>query len=194
MGNSMIYVTSDQHFGHNNILKYEPLRVSQGATSLYVMQEILINNWNKIVKPTDIVYELGDFYMGKSLEELDNIISQLHGTIKFVKGNHDSHRNVNYLTKLGYEVQDLGYEIKYNHIHYFMSHYGMDVGGHSIDPNANHEGIRYNLHGHIHNSLYDDPKKINICVDSPLDIVRNVPLGSPISLETIDSFIRREVN
>ena len=58
----MIYLTSDLHFNHVNILKYEP--VNRPFETLEEMNETLIANWNAKVSAKDTVYVLGDLAMG----------------------------------------------------------------------------------------------------------------------------------
>ena len=52
-----IRFTSDTHFGHNNIIKFckRPWKTTEE------MNEALIERWNSVVKPDDIVFHLGDF-------------------------------------------------------------------------------------------------------------------------------------
>jgi len=57
-----IFLISDTHFGHGNILTFkdksgQPIRPYK---TLEEMDEALIDNWNKVVKPTDKIYHLGD--------------------------------------------------------------------------------------------------------------------------------------
>ena len=54
----MIWFTSDLHFNHLNILKYEPK--SRPFENVAEMNEALIKNWNDRVKPEDTVFVLGD--------------------------------------------------------------------------------------------------------------------------------------
>ena len=51
-----IWIISDTHFQHENILKFEPTR--PGST-IQEHDEALIDNWNSVVKPGDKVYHLG---------------------------------------------------------------------------------------------------------------------------------------
>jgi calcineurin-like phosphoesterase family protein len=52
-----IWFTSDTHFGHSNIIQYS----NRPFASVQSMDEVLINNWNQLVRPQDIIYHLGDF-------------------------------------------------------------------------------------------------------------------------------------
>lgn len=78
-----IWVTSDTHFNHANIIKYCPF------SSVEEMNETIIANWNKVVSQGDTVYHLGDFALGdKSL--IPDFIRRLNGHISFIMGNHDN--------------------------------------------------------------------------------------------------------
>ena len=88
-----IWVTSDTHFNHANIIKY----CNRPFSSVEEMNETIIANWNKVVSERDIVYHLGDFALGdKSL--IPNILRRLNGCIKVIMGNHD---NLDIMLKLG---------------------------------------------------------------------------------------------
>ncbi len=88
MGN--IFLTSDCHFNHENILKYED---SRGFNSIEEMNEKIIENWNSVVQDEDLVYILGDMFMG-SLEGIDEIMPRLKGRKYLVIGNHDTRPRV----------------------------------------------------------------------------------------------------
>ena len=75
------FFTADTHFGHRNIINY----INRPFTSVEEMDETLIQNWNNVVQPLDVVYHLGDFCFGNPWKYLD----RLNGYIKFIIGGHD---------------------------------------------------------------------------------------------------------
>ena len=81
----MIYYTSDLHFGHKNILKWE----NRKCDSIEEMDEMLIRNFNSRVTNEDDVYILGDVSFYHQFEKNRELISRLHGKKHLVKGNHD---------------------------------------------------------------------------------------------------------
>ena len=82
---STVFFTSDTHFYHHNILKFEPETRPFGTVE--EMNEEIVKRWNSIVGPRDHVWHLGDVLFGTA----DNIkiISRLNGTKHLVMGNHD---------------------------------------------------------------------------------------------------------
>lgn len=56
----MIYYTSDLHFSHKNIILY----CNRPFKDIDEMNECIIERWNNVIKPNDMVYLLGDVIMG----------------------------------------------------------------------------------------------------------------------------------
>lgn len=82
----MIYLTSDPHFGHANIIRY----VDRPFGSVEEMDKVLIDNFNKTVAPDDTLYILGDFSMHGDYEKVMHYRQQLNcNHIHLVCGNHD---------------------------------------------------------------------------------------------------------
>lgn len=52
------------------------------------MNETLIDNWNKTVGPTDVVYHLGDFCFAGAAAWY-SLLGQLNGRIHLILGNHE---------------------------------------------------------------------------------------------------------
>ena len=78
-----IWFTSDQHYGHANILNLCPDRP---WNSVEEMNETLIKNYQAVVRPSDQVFFLGDFAF-KSLAA--KILPRLPGNKTLIIGNHD---------------------------------------------------------------------------------------------------------
>lgn len=82
-----IFFTSDTHFQHKNIAKFCPnTRLGRDIND---HDEILIRNWNAVVRPTDRIYHLGDFCFGNA-EYAGKVLARLMGNIHFIYGNHDN--------------------------------------------------------------------------------------------------------
>ena len=81
-----IFLTSDLHFGHRNII-----RIGKGRPfdSIQEHDEALIENWNSVVKPGDLVYVLGDFSIETTIDEIRKPLSRLQGSKHLILGNHD---------------------------------------------------------------------------------------------------------
>ena len=60
--NENTWVCSDHHFGHNNILRFEPLRAQRAKELGYNhWEDMIVQEHNKLVKPEDTVILLGDY-------------------------------------------------------------------------------------------------------------------------------------
>ena len=132
-----IFFISDTHFGHANMLtftNYDGTRM-RPFDSIDELDELMIQNWNSVVKPHDRVYHLGDVCY--HCKNRDQIMSRLNGKKVLIKGNHDK--------------DQLGWYIKYFedvrgtfHIdgNYLLGHF-------PIHPDSKGRFVRQ-LHGHIH--------------------------------------------
>lgn len=78
------FFTSDTHLGHR--LVAEEVR---GFSSIEEHDAAIIENWNSIVKPYDIVWHLGDVGMGGLARFLPQL-KQLNGRKHLITGNHDA--------------------------------------------------------------------------------------------------------
>ena len=144
----MIYFTSDTHFGHNNNIKYS----NRPFQSILEHDEILIENWNNIVKPGDDIYHLGDVGLC-SKQYLISILERLNGNKFLILGNHD-YKYKNLLQKYFIFIKDIHIlEIKKNDIYpivnIILCHYAMQVWPKS------HFGS-WSLYGHSHGGLQED--------------------------------------
>lgn len=155
---SNTYFVSDFHFWHTAILKYS----SRNFSSVEDMNEALVNNWNAIVKPEDLVYDLGDVSFGK-YTETKMLLQRLNGKHHIILGNHDKViiNNKNEFINSGViaSIQDYK-ELKIKGIPpIIMMHYPLRSW------NKMHYGSIM-LHGHTHNSLKPIGKSVDVGVDS----------------------------
>lgn len=140
-----VFLISDTHFGHANIIKY----ASRPFDSVEEMNEAMVENWNSVVKQGDKVYHLGDVTMNsKSLD----IMSRLNGRKVLIKGNHDTQK-----------------------LKFYTPHFYDIRGSHELDnfilthiPVALEQSARYaqgNIHGHLHEKNMDNHWYINVSVE-----------------------------
>lgn len=143
----MIWLTSDQHFNNENIIKYES--VSRPFSSVEEMNETLIKNWNSKIKPGDEVYVLGDFIMGQGVESIPKILNRLNGKITLVRGNHDSPAKIKKYKECGIEVKDIDY-ITYKGITFILCHYPIVNEEFAILMTKSNPLNVFCLYGHLH--------------------------------------------
>lgn len=80
-----IFFSSDQHFGHRNVVKF----CNRPYDDEKVMGKALIENWNKVVGENDIIITMGDFFWFNDSQPIKKVVEQLNGKIYIVLGNHD---------------------------------------------------------------------------------------------------------
>jgi calcineurin-like phosphoesterase family protein len=178
----MIYFTSDTHFNHANVIEYS----KRPFKDIHHMTESLIENWNAIVQPGDVVYHLGDFSLSwgsKHAEMIEKTLRRLNGQKWLIQGNHDrkevlqSPQWVKVLPYHEVHTKMFGGEHKQRIV---LCHYAM------LSWNQMHRGS-WMLHGHSHGNLVDSGgKRVDVGVD--------VWDYKPVSIETIKKFMdKREV-
>ena len=166
---SEIWFTSDQHYGHENIIKF----CNRPFQNTEEMKETLIENHNKVVKPGDRVYHLGDiFWRTTSDNEALEILTRLQGEHYYIRGNHEE------VLKRSKAVRDSFIWIRDtenlsvgNYPKIWLAHYAHRVW------NGSHKGA-YHLFGHTHAEL---PNVGSLSFDVGVD-AQNF---SPISLEQV---------
>jgi len=151
----MNYITSDQHFFHDNIIKYcdRPFKNSQE------MNTTMIENHNKVVKDTDNVICLGDLTAGfHDKQKIKDTLTQLNGNKILLKGNHDSFGDRFY--------EECGFVVKMYLIvgEIFLCHYPLFVNSRwttkierQIKKVFDESDCKYIVHGHNHNNFSKIP-------------------------------------
>jgi calcineurin-like phosphoesterase family protein len=158
-----IFVVSDTHFNHQNLLGFETS--SRGARFAHVnaMNRRMIENWNSVVNHEDIVYHLGDVYLGNQQAAAD-ILKSLNGRKRLILGNHDVGKN----TVLHVYFQKIYSSRIFTEYNAVLTHL-------PVHPDSMRGGrFGRNIHGHIHDHVIDDSRYINVCVEQtnyfPVDI------------------------
>lgn len=90
------FFTSDEHFGHVNILKF----CNRPWNTVEEMTEGLIENFNKWVPKGSVVYHLGDMFWKMDTQSALNVMDRLNGQHYLIKGNHDYS---NYLKQIAHK-------------------------------------------------------------------------------------------
>lgn len=143
--------TSDQHFGHANLV-LGTMRTRRPFASIEEHDETLIAAWNAVVRPEDEVWHLGDFAYRCTQEHARRCFDRLNGRKRLIRGNHDA---------LAERLPWHGPILDVAHVHgrvphgpsrgIWLSHYA-----HRVWPRM-HRGDLH-LYGHSHGTLPDDPE------------------------------------
>lgn len=171
-----IWVISDTHFGHRNILNFtdEKGELIRGKVfkSIEEHDEALVKNWNDLVSPQDHVYHLGDVVLARRNME---ICRRLNGHKRLVRGNHDIFSTKEYIDVGFEEIYGVRVWPKHNII---MSHIPLHR-----DSLTGRSWL--NIHGHLHQGVV----KMEIEVDTGIGMMTDYgpdPLYRCVSVEHTD--------
>jgi calcineurin-like phosphoesterase family protein len=168
---SNIFFVSDTHFGHAATIfkfKLEDGTPMRPFASVEEMDEFMVTEWNKIVKPQDKVYHLGDVAMRR---QHIATVGRCNGHKRLVRGNHDIE-------------DDKYYRPWFDAIYGSRVLDGMIFTHIPIHPDSIGMG-KTNVHGHVHNNipaLHYGPNYLNISVE--------VTGYRPLALEEVKQRIR----
>ena len=173
---SQVFFTADQHFGHENIIKF----CNRPFTNTNEMKEKLIENHNSVVKPGDRVFHLGDMYWhSTSTKEALDIRYRLNGEHYYILGNHEERMRDKILQSAFVWVKDTYNLNVAGYPNTFLFHYACRVW------NGSHRKA-WHLYGHSHNQLPERTQ--TTCGDeSPFafDVGVDAQNFFPISLEQV---------
>jgi len=132
------FIISDTHFGHKKIVEY--------AQRPEDHNDLMVRNWNKVVKKDDYVLHLGDLHL-TTFVEAEKYCSQLNGHKFLIIGNHDDNGDIHY-GKLGFTVVEPIYKR-------FTNSKGIYPVIFTHEPVID-IGDWYNVHGHIHQGTHHE--------------------------------------
>lgn len=147
-----IWLISDTHFWHENILNFKEPNgdLIRSFNSVQDMNEVMIRNWNSVVKPDDKIYHLGDVGFSNFVR-LKEIFDRLNGNKILIKGNHDR-------LKLSQYAQ-IFKDVRAYHIldKFLLAHI-------PIHP-LSLERWKGQIHGHLHTRVIPDSRYFNVSVE-----------------------------
>ena len=154
-----MFLISDTHFSHKGatqFLRADGVTKMRPFDTIEEMDETMIENWNKVVKPTDTVYHIGDVVINRKAFSL---LHRLNGEKVLIKGNHDLFRLKEYTPFFK--------DIRGSHVidNMILTHI-------PVHPNSKGR-FSGNIHGHLHekrvmminDETQIDPWYISACVE-----------------------------
>ena len=162
-----VYVISDTHFNHFNIINLCHRPYKSGEE----MNDKMINSWNAIVRPQDVIIHLGDLIFTKGAsEEIKKIIKRLNGRKILVAGNHDR-KSYSFYMSAGIEFICESFRWFYNDKQIMFIH-----SPHDIDPSILKK-VDYIIHGHSHqNSPFISKVKKTTFINVSVEQIQYKPI------------------
>lgn len=180
-----IWISSDPHLGHTNILKFTDgdgnLIRGNKFSSTNEMNEYILEKHNSVVKPGDIFYCLGDVMFGDK-DYFKSLWPKFNGRKRLIVGNHDDIKflsNGSFFEKVLMWRMFPEFKLLLTHVPVHPSNlkiYAVESGYEEGDV-ATVQKTFVNVHGHIHQN------------DSPPGPYRNVSMEvinyTPINIEEL---------
>lgn len=156
--NRKVFIVSDTHFFHKNIIKYHRGQYKD----IDEMHDDMVAIWNNRVGENDLVIHLGDVALGGSRQMLWSLFRDLNGIKMLLPGNHDRGEiedDRHYFNDIGFDNVEVGVtELVVGN--YILTHEPMGIvpAGYT------------NIHGHCHGGITAaahavNDNKINVCWD-----------------------------
>lgn len=144
-----IFFTADTHFGDHRTINIQ----KRPFASVAEMDAVLIERWNAVVAPDDVVWHLGD--VARRAAYVPALLARLHGTKHLLRGNNDPDATA---TADGWASVGDYAEIEVEGHRLILCHYPFRSW------NGQHRKA-LNLHGHSHGRLKPMPRQYDVGVD-----------------------------
>lgn len=141
-----IFITSDLHLGHTAIIEH----CHRPFTNVHEMNCAITERWNKMVKPKDEIYVIGDFCLSNPKHYQD----KLNGRKILIRGNHDRHNNYHLIFEAVHDY----FELNINKKKIVLCHYPFESW-----RGSGHGSLH--LHGHCHGKLVKRFHRKDVGVD-----------------------------
>lgn len=170
-----IYVISDHHWQHKNILTFKDSitgnLIRPGFADVDEMNEHMIDKWNSVVRDQDHVWHLGDIAMGDYELFKTTILPRLKGIINILVGNHDDVRNISNTKRF----KKIALQRRFDEFGLYLTH--IPINRDNLF-NRKHNKFMRNVHGHIHqNKSPREFSYVNVSVEA-VDY-------TPVNIETL---------
>lgn len=193
-----VFITSDTHFGHKNIVRgvtnwrtqdgEVPVGSTRDFETIEQMNNRLVNAINNVVGQDDTLIMLGDVSFG-GFENIGIFLDRLIcKNIHLILGNHDTHieNNRENIQSRFLSVQHY-LEVNINDKNFVLCHYPLQSW------NGLNKGVIH-LHGHSHlgyNKKFGNGKRMDVgvdgndmvpySIDAIIKIMSKIPVGSDMS-------------
>ena len=183
-----IFFSSDQHFGHRNVVKF----CARPFVDEKAMGKQLIENWNSVVGPDDIVVTMGDLFWFNDSHAIKKCIAKLNGKeIYIVLGNHDKRESFRRITDGRFHILD-GISHIYlrceDETRWYQKTFEIVCSHYPLMTWAHRDKGAINLFGHIHSgprSLADYDQDLPLWIGQQLDVGVDNQEYTPISFEDL---------
>lgn len=178
-----VFFISDFHLFHKNVIKFDnrPFLDKTGEPDVQAMHQGIINGWNNVVGPDDVVFYLGDLIFGNP-DRANEILWALNGKIHYIMGNHDDYKDIVNFKRFEtvHDLVDLTIvgdpnrkELFFQLLHYpIFSHRSASHGW-------------YHIHGHCHGNLHHGDTRSFYVNRRAIDVGCNVINYTPISYKDV---------
>jgi len=173
---SKVYFISDTHFGHKNITNH---RKSLLYSTMEEHDEFVLDNILSTVSKRDTLWILGDIaFSVEAFNEYVLKIADRVTNLNVIFGNHDMDSGARPNPRL-YNQRNIRTFGLFKYKKAWLSHG-------PIHP-AELRG-KFNIHGHVHYASIDDPRYINVCVESPIVMYKPVTWQQILETKPIETY------
>lgn len=155
-----IWITSDTHFNHANILNFTDFdgKKVRPFSSVDEMNEIMIERWNECVKSGDKIYHLGDVFFG-SKSWIEENWSRLNGQKRLIVGNHD---DIPYIVNQRMFAKVEMWRM-FSEFNLLLTHVPVSIS--TLNERRFKDRPMTNVHGHIHSNPSPEGPYRCVCVE-----------------------------
>jgi len=145
-----VFFTADTHFGDHRTINIQ----KRPFATVAEMDAVLIERWNTVVGPDDVVWHLGD--VARRAADVPDLLARLHGTKHLLRGNNDPDDTV---AAPGWASVGDYIEMALDGHRLVLCHYPFRSW------NGQHKRA-INLHGLSHGRLKPMPRQFDVGVDA----------------------------